>query len=73
MILENKGKLFLVFIPTVLCEPDPKTLKCGVVVQNLRKVYEDGKVAVDNLNLSFYEGQITAFLGHNGAGKTTTM
>ncbi|CAG0880411.1 unnamed protein product [Darwinula stevensoni] len=57
----------------VLCEPDPKTLKCGVVVQNLRKVYEDGKLAVDNLNLSFYEGQITAFLGHNGAGKTTTI
>ena len=29
--------------------------------------------AVKDLSLNFYEGQITAFLGHNGAGKTTTM
>ena len=29
--------------------------------------------ALRKLNLSLYEGQITAFLGHNGAGKTTTM
>ena len=31
------------------------------------------KVAVNELNLTMYEGQITALLGHNGAGKTTTM
>ena len=31
------------------------------------------KVAVNELNLNIYEGQITALLGHNGAGKTTTM
>lgn len=30
-------------------------------------------VAVDNLWLSVYEGQITALLGHNGAGKSTTI
>ena len=36
--------------------------------------YRTGKkLAVKNLNLNFYEGQITCFLGHNGAGKTTTM
>ncbi|NXM21390.1 ABCA4 protein, partial [Ploceus nigricollis] len=29
--------------------------------------------AVDGINITFYESQITAFLGHNGAGKTTTM
>ena len=32
-----------------------------------------GKVAVHGLNISMYEGQITALLGHNGAGKTTTI
>lgn len=32
-----------------------------------------GKVAVRDLNLNLYEGQITVLLGHNGAGKTTTL
>lgn len=49
----------------------------GVVIRNLRKVFGGafGKqvAAVDGLDLSMYEGQITAFLGHNGAGKTTTI
>jgi len=31
------------------------------------------KVAVKDLCLNMYQGQITALLGHNGAGKTTTM
>uniref|UniRef100_A0A0K0FT89 ABC transporter domain-containing protein n=1 Tax=Strongyloides venezuelensis TaxID=75913 RepID=A0A0K0FT89_STRVS len=31
------------------------------------------KVAVENLNLRLYPGQITALLGHNGAGKSTTF
>ena len=36
-------------------------------------MYQNGKVAVEDLSLNFYEGQITSFLGHNGAGKTTTI
>ncbi len=39
---------------------------------NLRKVY-DGFVAVDNLNLEVYRGEIFGLLGPNGAGKTTTI
>jgi len=55
-------------------EQDPSHLVLGVFVQDLVKIYQQGaKLAVNHLNLKFYEGQITSFLGHNGAGKTTTM
>jgi ATP-binding cassette subfamily A (ABC1) protein 3 len=30
-------------------------------------------MAVDHLNLTLYQNQILALLGHNGAGKTTTI
>uniref|UniRef100_A0A8B9K328 P-type phospholipid transporter n=1 Tax=Astyanax mexicanus TaxID=7994 RepID=A0A8B9K328_ASTMX len=53
---------------------EPTHLDMGVYIENLVKVYRHGKkLAVDDLTLGFYEGQITSFLGHNGAGKTTTM
>ncbi|KAH0500847.1 Retinal-specific ATP-binding cassette transporter [Microtus ochrogaster] len=46
----------------------------GVCVKSLVKVFEPGsRPAVDRLTITFYESQITAFLGHNGAGKTTTL
>uniref|UniRef100_A0A8C2XHM9 P-type phospholipid transporter n=1 Tax=Cyclopterus lumpus TaxID=8103 RepID=A0A8C2XHM9_CYCLU len=55
-------------------EPEPTDLILGVSVRNLVKIYKKGaKLAVNHLNLKFYEGQITSFLGHNGAGKTTTI
>lgn len=44
----------------------------GVHIYELRKQFGE-KTAVDGLNLSMYQGQITACLGHNGAGKTTTI
>lgn len=55
-------------------EREPIHLTLGVTIENLVKVYKEGKkLAVDGLTLNLYEGQITSFLGHNGAGKTTTM
>nr|AIN44098.1 ATP-binding cassette sub-family A member 1 [Laodelphax striatellus] len=55
------------------CESEPGDLKQGITIQSLSKVYSNGKVAVRDLSLNFYEGQITSFLGHNGAGKTSTI
>uniref|UniRef100_A0A3B4ZBY1 ATP binding cassette subfamily A member 7 n=1 Tax=Stegastes partitus TaxID=144197 RepID=A0A3B4ZBY1_9TELE len=55
-------------------EAEPSNLILGVSIRNLVKIYKKGaKLAVNHLNLKFYEGQITSFLGHNGAGKTTTI
>ncbi|XP_062377373.1 retinal-specific phospholipid-transporting ATPase ABCA4a [Sardina pilchardus] len=55
-------------------EDEPTGLVVGVSVQDLVKVFSgSARPAVDGLSITFYEGQITAFLGHNGAGKTTTM
>uniref|UniRef100_A0A8C4JVZ9 ATP binding cassette subfamily A member 4 n=1 Tax=Dromaius novaehollandiae TaxID=8790 RepID=A0A8C4JVZ9_DRONO len=54
--------------------PEPTGLIPGVCIENLVKIFASrSKPAVDGMNITFYEGQITAFLGHNGAGKTTTM
>lgn len=55
-------------------EAEPMDKQIGVAIRNLKKKYASNKkLAVDGLNLNFYEDQITSFLGHNGAGKTTTM
>ena len=40
---------------------------------NLSKRYEDGALALDNLNLKVEAGQVYAMLGGNGAGKTTAI
>uniref|UniRef100_A0AAQ4RMK2 P-type phospholipid transporter n=1 Tax=Gasterosteus aculeatus aculeatus TaxID=481459 RepID=A0AAQ4RMK2_GASAC len=62
------------FLSSDQIEPEPSDLILGVSVRNLVKIYKKGgKLAVNHLNLKFYEGQITSFLGHNGAGKTTTI
>ena len=42
-------------------------------ITNLRKVYEDGTIGVDDLNLSVSAGEICVLLGANGAGKTSTI
>lgn len=42
-------------------------------IEDLRKVYEDGTVGVDGLNLAIAPGEIFVLLGANGAGKTSTI
>lgn len=51
----------------VLLEQEPEGLIVGVKIENLTKRYHAmKKFAVDRLNLTLYESQIVAFLGHNG-------
>ncbi|BFG38061.1 hypothetical protein CerSpe_243350 [Prunus speciosa] len=47
-----------------------------IKIRNLHKVYGSKKgkcCAVNSLQLTMYENQILALLGHNGAGKSTTI
>ncbi|KAJ8499332.1 hypothetical protein OPV22_009884 [Ensete ventricosum] len=70
----------------IVCEPAIEAINLDmkqqeldgrcIQVRNLHKVYmtREGKhCAVNSLELTLYENQILALLGHNGAGKSTTI
>eukprot|EP00928_Gymnodinium_smaydae_P031784 TRINITY_DN23219_c0_g1_i1.p1 TRINITY_DN23219_c0_g1~~TRINITY_DN23219_c0_g1_i1.p1 ORF type:complete len:1428 (-),score=165.40 TRINITY_DN23219_c0_g1_i1:57-4340(-) len=42
-------------------------------MEQLRKVFKSGQVAVDDMTMEVQRGEIFALLGHNGAGKTTCI
>ena len=44
-----------------------------IEVENLRKEYAGGTVAVDGISFSVRRGEFFGFLGPNGAGKSTSM
>ncbi|XP_042235529.1 phospholipid-transporting ATPase ABCA1-like isoform X4 [Homarus americanus] len=53
-----------------------QSLKKGLSIVGLRRIFKQrgrSKVAITNLNLELYEGQVLVLLGHNGAGKTTII
>ncbi|EOE4927784.1 betaine/proline/choline family ABC transporter ATP-binding protein [Enterococcus faecalis] len=41
--------------------------------QHVSKFYKGGKVAVNDINLSFDKGEFICFIGTSGSGKTTSM
>lgn len=44
-----------------------------IEIQNLRKVWSDGKVVLDDINLTIEDGDIYALVGRSGAGKSTLL
>ena len=44
-----------------------------IETRSLTRRYDNGVVAVEDLNLNVYRGEVYGFLGPNGAGKTTTL
>ncbi|PSP99895.1 ABC transporter ATP-binding protein, partial [Halobacteriales archaeon QS_5_70_17] len=42
-------------------------------VQNLTKVYDDGTVAVDDIDFQVREGEFCVLIGPSGCGKSTTL
>ncbi|XP_069920751.1 phospholipid-transporting ATPase ABCA3 isoform X10 [Oryctolagus cuniculus] len=64
------------FVENEYFEAEPVGLVAGIQIHHLRKEFKLHKttfVAIKDLTLNFYEGQITVLLGPNGAGKTTTL
>jgi osmoprotectant transport system ATP-binding protein len=45
----------------------------AIRLRGLHKVYDNGVVAVDNLNLDVRRGELVCLVGPSGCGKTTTM
>ncbi|MGO2696310.1 MAG: betaine/proline/choline family ABC transporter ATP-binding protein [Bavariicoccus seileri] len=41
--------------------------------KDVSKIYKEGKVAVEDVNLSFDKGEFICFIGTSGSGKTTCM
>mgnify|MGYP001190947380 CR=1 FL=1 len=44
-----------------------------IEIENLKKIYSNGKHALNGINLNIKKGKFFGLLGPNGAGKTTTI
>jgi ABC-2 type transport system ATP-binding protein len=62
----------MVAMQSSLVAPPPRSGDAVLSTRNLVKQYGQ-RIAVNDLNLDVYRGDIFGFLGPNGAGKTTTI
>src|ERR1700734_4545226 len=64
-------------LPGTGCMTTASTIRSGVEklisFHDVHKVYPDGTVAIDRLNLEVPQGTLTVFVGPSGCGKTTSM
>ncbi|XP_049760992.1 phospholipid-transporting ATPase ABCA3-like [Elephas maximus indicus] len=74
---KNKEKIqFYESVQSQYFEDEPANLVAGIQIKHLCKAFQvqnNIKIAVKNLSLNLFEGQITVLLGQNGAGKSTTL
>lgn len=49
------------------------SVKPGLELDKVHKTFPDGTTALEEINLSFPEGELTALLGPSGCGKTTLL
>uniref|UniRef100_A0A671G644 ABC transporter domain-containing protein n=1 Tax=Rhinolophus ferrumequinum TaxID=59479 RepID=A0A671G644_RHIFE len=73
---KNETKQFNDTTESKYFESEPTDLVAGIQLQHLYKefrVEKTTKIAIRDLTLNLYEGQISVLLGPNGAGKSTTL
>ena len=49
------------------------SLAKAIVVKNLKKIYSNGNLALDDIDFSIEQGDFFALLGPNGAGKSSLI
>ena len=59
----------------IVCNTDTDKERRFLMIefQNVAKIYKGGKVAVEDVNLSFEKGEFICFIGTSGSGKTTIV
>ncbi|XP_066132949.1 phospholipid-transporting ATPase ABCA3-like [Saccopteryx bilineata] len=73
---KNEARQFNKTTESKYFEAEPTNLVAGVQIQHLYKefrVQSTTRLAVKDVSLNLYEGQITVLLGNNGAGKSTIL
>ena len=44
-----------------------------IEISNLKKVWEDGTVTLEDINIDIADGDVYALVGRSGAGKSTLL